>query len=151
MRRAEGVAPANLASSMATETLIIVVGGDYLAYEICREILKTSGQRIALLWKHQEDACRTAPQSGHGVAAGAFTGRRSNSTTRIPRKPESLRRAGLAPAKTKRERTPIASSQSPHDDRLNLRVALWRAISTNTYALRCGNSIRSWDIKFKKA
>ena len=27
---------------MATETLIIVVGGDYLAFEICREILKTA-------------------------------------------------------------------------------------------------------------
>ena len=40
---------------MATETLIIVAGGDYLAFEICREILKTAGQRVALVWHHQTE------------------------------------------------------------------------------------------------
>ncbi|MGA8533160.1 MAG: hypothetical protein WB615_03510, partial [Candidatus Tumulicola sp.] len=40
---------------MASETLIIVVGGDYLAFEICKEILKTAGHAVVLLWKHGDD------------------------------------------------------------------------------------------------
>lgn len=37
---------------MASQTLIIVVGGDHLALEICRDILKTAGHRVVLVWKH---------------------------------------------------------------------------------------------------
>ena len=43
---------------MASETVIIVVGGDYLALEICREILKTAGHAVVMMWKHTDE--RTA-------------------------------------------------------------------------------------------
>ncbi len=108
---------------MATETLIIVVGGDYLAYEICREILKTAGQRVALIWKHEEErAARllssTAAQLQHDYPR-TFTHYNLD-----PADTSSLREAGLE--------APGASPNQPNfcivavsqDDRLNLRVAL---------------------------
>lgn len=108
---------------MATETLIIVVGGDYLAYEICREILKTAGQRVALIWKHEDE--RAARLLSHTVAAldreYPLTFAHFNLD---PSDATSLREAGLE--------EPGASSLQPNycivavsqDDRLNLRVAL---------------------------
>jgi hypothetical protein len=36
---------------MASGALIIVVGGDYLAFEICSEIMKTAGHAVTLVWK----------------------------------------------------------------------------------------------------
>ncbi len=108
---------------MATETLIIVVGGDYLAYEICREILKTAGQRVALIWKHEEEraarllAQTVAQLSNEHPDTFAFL-------NEDPADQANLRLAGLEP--------PEASSVQPNycivavsqDDRLNLRVAL---------------------------
>ncbi len=51
---------------MATQTLIIVVGGDYLALEICREILKTAGHHVALIWRHTDE--RASRSFQHEVA-----------------------------------------------------------------------------------
>ncbi len=108
---------------MATETLIIVVGGDYLAYEICREILKTAGQRVALVWKHDDErAARLLAQTVAQLSAQyPHTFRFHNDD---PSDAASLRAAGLEP--------PAATSAQPNycivavsqDDRLNLRVAL---------------------------
>jgi voltage-gated potassium channel Kch len=108
---------------MATETLIIVVGGDYLAYEICREILKTAGQRVALVWKHDEErAARLLSNTAQQL-------KRSHPHTfehfhLDPADVESLREAGLE--------SPGSSPHQPNycvvavssDDRLNLRIAL---------------------------
>ncbi|HET9029423.1 MAG TPA: NAD-binding protein [Candidatus Aquilonibacter sp.] len=108
---------------MATETLIIVVGGDYLAYEICREILKTAGQRVALVWKHEEE------RAARLLTATTDQLRRDYPRTfehfnLDPADTASLHEAGLEP--------PGASPHQPNfcivavssDDRLNLRVAL---------------------------
>jgi Trk K+ transport system NAD-binding subunit len=108
---------------MATETLIIVVGGDYLAYEICREILKTAGQRVVLVWKHEEErAARLLAQTAAQLAGDyPHTFEHFNLD---PADTRSLHEAGLEP--------PGASPNQPNycivavsqDDRLNLRVAL---------------------------
>jgi Trk K+ transport system NAD-binding subunit len=108
---------------MATDTLIIVVGGDYLAYEICREILKTAGQRVALIWKHDDE--RAKRLLVHTVES--FDRDFPQKFLHLPLDPSdpaSLREAGLE--------APGASPDQPNycvvavsqDDRLNLRVAL---------------------------
>ncbi|HVA34346.1 MAG TPA: NAD-binding protein [Candidatus Baltobacteraceae bacterium] len=110
---------------MASETLIIVVGGDYLALEICKEILKTAGHAVVLMWKHTDD--RSARMLNHetdlliGEFGGSFT-----FINEDPVEPGALRRAGLQPPSggsvpDPRSYCVVAVSQ---DDRLNLRVAL---------------------------
>ncbi len=108
---------------MSSETLIIVVGGDYLAYEICREILKTAGQRVALIWKHEDE--RAARLLSQTVARlGTDYPHTFAHYNLDPSDTANLREAGLEP--------PGASEQQPNyclvavsqDDRLNLRVAL---------------------------
>ncbi|MBV8490963.1 MAG: hypothetical protein JO199_10595, partial [Candidatus Eremiobacteraeota bacterium] len=109
---------------MASETLIIVVGGDYLALEICKEILKTSGQAVVLMWKPTDE--RSSRMLHHeteslthefGAAFAYFN--------EDPIEPGALRRAGLQPAvegaEPQRNYCVVACSG---DDRLNLRVAL---------------------------
>ncbi len=105
---------------MATETLIIVVGGDYLAFEICREILKTAGHRVVLIWHHDDE--RAERKLDHeakllGEEFGdAFIFHNHEAT-----EPGVLERAGLRPRGTGEDYCLVAVSQ---DDRLNLRIAL---------------------------
>jgi voltage-gated potassium channel Kch len=107
---------------MASETVIIVVGGDYLALEICREILKTAGHAVVMMWKHDDE--RSARLFRHETDqlrqefGDAFTFLNED-----PADPGALRRAGL-----------LSVDEAPHqnfcvvavaqDDRMNLRVAL---------------------------
>ena len=109
---------------MLAEALIIVVGGDDLAYEVCAEILKTRGHEVALVWKHDDEradrrftqmAERLAEQYGENfrlVHADATDG-------------DALRQAGLKekddPNLGHRFFALVAVSPS---DRLNLRIAL---------------------------
>ncbi len=109
---------------MLAEALIIVVGGDDLAYEVCAEILKTRGHEVALVWKHDDEradrrftqmAERLAEQYGENfrlVHADATDA-------------EALRKAGLKakddPDLNHRFFALVAVSPS---DRLNLRIAL---------------------------
>jgi Trk K+ transport system NAD-binding subunit len=105
---------------MATETLIIVVGGDYLAFEICREILKTAGHRVVLVWHHEDE--RAERKLDHeakllGEEFGdAFLFHNHDAT-----EPGVLERAGLRPHGSGQSFCLVAVSQ---DDRLNLRIAL---------------------------
>jgi Trk K+ transport system NAD-binding subunit len=109
---------------MASETLIIVVGGDYLALEICKEILKTAGHAVVLLWKHDDErAARMLRQETDLLTrefGATFTFFNEDAT-----EPGALRRAGLQPsvehATQSRSYCVVAVAQ---DDRLNLRVAL---------------------------
>ncbi len=108
---------------MATETLIIVVGGDYLAYEICREILKTAGQRVVLVWKHEEErAARllatTATQLTHDYP---HTFSHYNLD---PADTGSLRQAGLEPPGLSPNQPNFCIVAVSQDDRLNLHVSL---------------------------
>ncbi len=108
---------------MATETLIIVVGGDYLAYEICREILKTAGQRVALVWKHEEE------RPARLLANTVEQFRREFPATfehfaLDPADADSLREAGLERAGERPDQPNFCIVAVAQDDRLNLRVAL---------------------------
>ncbi|HTX56052.1 MAG TPA: NAD-binding protein [Candidatus Acidoferrales bacterium] len=108
---------------MATETLIIVVGGDYLAYEICREILKTAGQRVALVWKHEEE--RAANLLAQTVAR--FRAQYPATFAHYaldPAESSSLREAGLEPPGVRSDQPNYCIVAVSQDDRLNLRVAL---------------------------
>ncbi len=108
---------------MATETLIIVVGGDYLAYEICREILKTAGQRVALVWKHEEE--RAANLLAQTVAK--FRAEFPHTFAHYaldPAESVSLREAGLEPVGARPDQPNYCIVAVSQDDRLNLRVAL---------------------------
>ncbi|HUY11025.1 MAG TPA: NAD-binding protein [Candidatus Dormibacteraeota bacterium] len=109
---------------MLAEALIIVVGGDDLAFEVCAEILKTSGHEVALVWKHDDEraerrfasiAERLEAEYGKNfrlIKADAADG-------------ETLRAAGLRgkedPALGYRFLALVAVSPS---DRQNLRIAL---------------------------
>jgi voltage-gated potassium channel Kch len=107
---------------MASETVIIVVGGDYLALEICREILKTQGHAVVLMWKHADE--RAGRLFGHETNqlrdefGDAFT-----FINEDPSEPGALRRAGLKPVEEAPHQSfcVVAVSQ---DDRMNLRIAL---------------------------
>lgn len=107
---------------MASETLIIVVGGDYLALEICREILKTAGHHVVLMWRHDDE--RAARMLSHETAllANEF-GAAFTFVQEDPTEPGALRRAGLHSSEQRAGENfcVVAVSQ---DDRLNLRVAL---------------------------
>jgi voltage-gated potassium channel Kch len=108
---------------MATETLIIVVGGDYLAYEICREILKTAGQRVALVWKHEDE--RAANLLAQTVAK--FRAEFPHTFAHYaldPAESASLREAGLEPVAARPDQPNFCIVAVSQDDRLNLRVAL---------------------------
>jgi voltage-gated potassium channel Kch len=105
---------------MATETLIIVVGGDYLAFEICREILKTAGHRVALVWHHDDERAQRKLDHVAKLLAedfgDAFAFHDYDAT-----EPGVLARAGLRPGGSGENFCLVAVSE---DDRLNLRIAL---------------------------
>ena len=108
---------------MATETLIIVVGGDYLAYEICREILKTAGQRVALVFKHEDE------RAGRLLAntAAQLAEKYPNTFTHYnldPADSASLREAGLDPPDPAVPQPNYCLVAVANDDRMNLRVSL---------------------------
>jgi Trk K+ transport system NAD-binding subunit len=107
---------------MASETLIIVVGGDYLALEICKEILKTAGQSVVLMWKHADERSARVMRHETDLLSEEF-GYDFTFLNEDPIEPGALRRAGLEPAAGPDGRIfcVVAVSQ---DDRLNLRVAL---------------------------
>jgi Trk K+ transport system NAD-binding subunit len=108
---------------MASETLIIVVGGDYLALEICKEILKTAGHAVVLMWKHgDERAARTLAHETELLTnefGSAFTFFNVD-----PTEPGALRRAGLQPPAEQGPQPNFCVVAVSQDDRLNLRVAL---------------------------
>lgn len=107
-----------------SETLIIVIGGDYLALEICKEILKTAGHAVVLIWKHDEERSARLLQHETELLASEF-GESFSFANEDPTEPGALRRAGLQPHNDRpgqqRSYCIVAVSQ---DDRLNLRVAL---------------------------
>ncbi|HTX59365.1 MAG TPA: NAD-binding protein [Verrucomicrobiae bacterium] len=107
---------------MASETVIIVVGGDYLALEICREILKTAGHAVVLMWKQSEDRAGRLLRHESDLLAREF-GAAFRFHDEDPSEPGALTRAGLLSADSARGANycVVAVSQ---DDRLNLRVAL---------------------------
>ncbi|MGA7571624.1 MAG: NAD-binding protein [Candidatus Aquilonibacter sp.] len=108
---------------MATETLIIVVGGDYLAYEICREILKTAGQRVALVWKHEEERAANLLAQTVAKFRAEFPATFFHYAL-DPSESTSLREAGLEPAGSRADQPNFCIVAVSQDDRLNLRVAL---------------------------
>jgi voltage-gated potassium channel Kch len=108
---------------MATETLIIVVGGDYLAYEICAEILRTAGQRVALVWKPDEERAARLLAATVGELSKQYphTFRYCNLD---PADPAALREAGLESPSEHPQQPNFCLVAVSQDDRLNLRVAL---------------------------
>ncbi|MEO9171262.1 MAG: NAD-binding protein [Candidatus Baltobacteraceae bacterium] len=104
-------------------TLIIVVGGDHLANEICREILKTAGQRVALVWKYEDDR-------GRRTLAGIVSSLSEEFPDTFsfydedPGEPVSLRAAGLRSRDEAPEGASYCIVAVSQDDRLNLRVSL---------------------------
>jgi hypothetical protein len=108
---------------MASRALIIVVGGDYLAFEICSEILKTAGHAVALVWKAGDER------------EEAFLLRESDKLQRLygaefvridadPLDPATLRRAGLRAPDDPADGSQCSVVAVSADDRLNLRVSL---------------------------
>ncbi len=108
---------------MATETLIIVVGGDYLAYEICREILKTAGQRIVLVWKHEDERAHRLLASVVASLSQEFP-QTFSFVNADPADTATLRQAGLHDDDGAAAHTDYCLVAVSQDDRLNLRVAL---------------------------
>lgn len=107
---------------MGSETLIIVVGGDYLAFEICKEILKTAGHAVVLVYKHTEErAARLLHDEAASLArqyGSSFTFLHDDPTDSA-----TLGRAGLlAPDQSGGKNYCLVAVAQ--DDRLNLRVAL---------------------------
>lgn len=108
---------------MASETLIIVVGGDYLAFEICKEILKTAGHKVVLVWKHSDE--RAAQLLRHETETLARDyGATFSFLNEDPVAPSALRRAGLLPPGEDPDRLSFCVVAVSQDDRLNLRVSL---------------------------
>ncbi len=107
---------------MASETLIIVVGGDYLALEICKEILKTAGHAVVLMWKPADERLARVLRHEADLLSEEF-GYDFSFLNEDPTEPGALRRAGLEPSNGPGSRSfcVVAVAQ---DDRLNLRVAL---------------------------
>ncbi len=108
---------------MATETLIIVVGGDYLAYEICREILKTAGQRVALVWKHEDERAGRLLANTATQLVGEYPDTFCHYNL-DPSDSETLREAGLDPPDPDAQQPNYCLVAVSSDDRLNLRVSL---------------------------
>jgi Trk K+ transport system NAD-binding subunit len=107
---------------MASRTLIIVIGGDYLAFEICSEILKTAGHGVVLVWK----ACDAREESFLQRESDDLRGRYGDGFVRIDADPldrASLNRAGLHASGDSLDAQCALVAVSA-DDRLNLRVAL---------------------------
>ncbi|HEY1655478.1 MAG TPA: NAD-binding protein [Candidatus Tumulicola sp.] len=108
---------------MASETLIIVVGGDYLAFEICKEILKTAGHRVVLVWKHAEDRSARLLHDEAAELASDF-GAAFRFLNEDPVVPATLRHAGLLPPEEQPPGLNFCVVAVSQDDRLNLRVSL---------------------------
>jgi len=108
---------------MASETLIIVVGGDYLALEICKEILKTAGHAVVLMWKHGDERSARLMRHETDLLTAEF-GYDFTFLNEDPTEPGSLRRGGLEPSAGPNDTRTFCVVAVSQDDRLNLRVAL---------------------------
>jgi len=108
---------------MSTQTLIIVVGGDYLAFEICREILKTAGQQVVLVWRHEEERAARLLAREAGDLAEEF-GDAFSFVNEDPTEPATLRNAGLRAHTWGEAHSNYCIVAVSQDDRLNLRVVL---------------------------
>lgn len=108
---------------MASETLIIVVGGDYLALEICKEILKTAGHAVVLMWKHGDERSARLMRHETDLLAEEF-GNDFTFLNEDPTEPGALRRAGLEASTGPADSRSFCVVTVAQDDRLNLRVAL---------------------------
>ena len=108
---------------MASETLIIVVGGDYLALEICKEILKTAGHAVVLMWKHTDERSGRMMRHETDLLADEF-GHDFTFLNEDPTEPGALRRAGLEASTGPSDARSFCVVAVAQDDRLNLRVAL---------------------------
>lgn len=108
---------------MASETLIIVVGGDYLAFEICKEILKTAGHAVVLVWKHEDPRAERFLHDEAGALTRDF-GASFRFLNEDPASPAALRRAGLSAPEEDRLGQGFCVVAVSQDDRLNLRVSL---------------------------
>lgn len=108
---------------MASGTLIIVVGGDYLAFEICKEILKTAGHAVVLVWKHGDPRAEQRLHDEAAALAREF-GASFRFLNEDPVSPAALRRAGLGEAGEHRAGAEYCVVAVSQDDRLNLRVSL---------------------------
>ncbi|MEO6835753.1 MAG: NAD-binding protein [Candidatus Tumulicola sp.] len=108
---------------MASETLIIVVGGDYLAFEICKEILKTAGHTVVLVWKLGDDRAARLVRHESNLLAAEFA-KSFRFLDEDPVGPTALRHAGLLPASQHSARVSYCIVAVAQDDRLNLRVSL---------------------------
>ena len=108
---------------MASETLIIVVGGDYLALEICKEILKTAGHAVVLIWKHADERSARLLRHETDLLVNEF-GASFSFFNEDPTEPGALRRAGLQPSSEHGNGRSFCVVAVSGDDRLNLRVAL---------------------------
>jgi voltage-gated potassium channel Kch len=107
---------------MASRALIIVVGGDYLAFEICSEILKTAGHGVVLVWK----ASDAREEAFLRRESDELQSRYGDGFVRIDADPldrASLHRAGLHASGDALD-VQCALVAVSADDRLNLRVAL---------------------------
>jgi Trk K+ transport system NAD-binding subunit len=108
---------------MASETLIIVVGGDYLALEICKEILKTAGHAVVLMWKHGDERAKRALAHETELLTNEF-GSTFTFLNVDPIEPGALRHAGLQSPGEHGPQQNFCVVAVSQDDRLNLRVAL---------------------------
>jgi Trk K+ transport system NAD-binding subunit len=106
-----------------TETLIIVVGGDYLALEICKEILKTAGHAVVLMWKHTDERAARLMKHETDLLDREFN-EYFTFLNDDPTEPGALRRAGLEPPSEQDAIANFCVVAVSQDDRLNLRVAL---------------------------
>ncbi|MHB8146203.1 MAG: NAD-binding protein [Vulcanimicrobiaceae bacterium] len=108
---------------MSTQTLIIVVGGDYLAFEICREILKTAGQQVVLVWRHEEERAARLLARQAAELAEEF-GASFSFVNEDPTEAATLRNAGLRAHTWGEVHSNYCIVAVSQDDRLNLRVSL---------------------------
>lgn len=106
---------------MSSETLIIVVGGDDLAFEVCRELLLTRGHVICLLWKAEDGRARHRIEFVVAELRAAYP-ENFRYCDIDPRLPGALEAAGLEPKRS--VASEICLVAVAQDDRLNLRVAL---------------------------
>lgn len=108
---------------MASETLIIVVGGDYLAFEICKEILKTAGHAVVLVWKHADERAERKLLDEARELSAAY-GPAFRFVNEDPLASSALREAGLLRSGEREAERQFCLAAVSSDDRLNLRVAL---------------------------
>ena len=105
------------------QTLIIVAGGDYLALEVCREILKTQGHGVTLVWHHQQERDARVLIEQAGALAVEFP-QTFSFLDEDPTNSGALYRAGLRSESESAAGSHFCLVAVSQDDRMNLRLAL---------------------------